>query len=832
MAANRFTGASNQFWNNVGNWSQGSVPISTDGFTVTFDGSSPNCTVNVAATCSAVDFTGFVSTITMTNGISVSGSVTLDPGMAIAGAGGLTAASGGTVTSNGKSWPNDFTYAGASQTFALVGDFHVLGTVTFGGTGVTTINGPGFNINCSGSVSVPGVTTGTATVVMNGTGTYFGLINKRLQNNLTFNSGGTITVSGTIDLSGSTVTYIIGTMVTTGSTVNINGIATTFNTSGMAWNNLQVQYNGGGTVTLTSDLNVANLTLTNTSLFNGLHSINVSGNCSLAGFKLTGTSTLTMVGTGTVSTGGGQFQNNNFIINTAGTVTMSGTIYFGGSNVTYVAGTVVTTGSTIQFSGNVIDTSTVAWNNVSFVTLGTSQLNSNMVVNGNLSLDGVINGFAILASSNVTNTGINSGTTVITMVGTGSISAAYPNYFNGHLTINTAGTITVSGQFAFRGFFVYTACGTWVAGAHFGASPHYTINASGFSMTTFTTAGNVTIDGTTGFSIETFVIDPAPFGVVSGSNIFFQNGNTYTINTALNVLGTNVRQVLFRSITALSTVFINLNALATQNVVYCNATDVDSSGGQTINVLSASTLTRTVNWSAFALTQGVVAYWNLDGNSLDKVGGFNGTDTNVAYSQASGKLTSGAGMSVSRISVSINSASPFRQNVAISYSLWAKMVPGGVVYMGTAVTGAQGSGGIQISQAGGMFFGWTPTGPPASDNFWSAAPGAMASGWHHFVFTMTFGSGSSGQWYMDGVALTTTINHATSNGIPYMNGVPYNGTQGDGLGTRYVNGFQYGTVPIDEVGVWNRALATSEVAALYNHGGGIQYPFVPGDFLL
>lgn len=40
-------------------------------------------------------------------------------------------------------------------------------------------------------------------------------------------------------------------------------------------------------------------------------------------------------------------------------------------------------------------------------------------------------------------------------------------------------------------------------------------------------------------------------------------------------------------------------------------------------------------------------------------------------------------------------------------------------------------------------------------------------------------------------------------------------------GTRY-----YGAATIDEVGVWSRALTSTEVTQLYNSGAGLQYPFV------
>ena len=47
------------------------------------------------------------------------------------------------------------------------------------------------------------------------------------------------------------------------------------------------------------------------------------------------------------------------------------------------------------------------------------------------------------------------------------------------------------------------------------------------------------------------------------------------------------------------------------------------------------------------------------------------------------------------------------------------------------------------------------------------------------------------------------------------------------LGTRGFGGAsQYFAGTIDEVGIWSRALTSTEVTSLYNGGAGFQYPFV------
>src|SRR5574343_1328335 len=44
-----------------------------------------------------------------------------------------------------------------------------------------------------------------------------------------------------------------------------------------------------------------------------------------------------------------------------------------------------------------------------------------------------------------------------------------------------------------------------------------------------------------------------------------------------------------------------------------------------------------------ALTDNLVAYWNLNGNSSESIGGKKGTDTGITYSTGNGKISQGAG---------------------------------------------------------------------------------------------------------------------------------------------------------------------------------------------
>jgi len=153
MAANIFqSGGVNNNWNTTGNWSLGAVPTASDGNIATFNASSPNCTVNIAAVCNNIDFTGYTNTITMTNGITVSGNITLGSSMLISGAGGLTSNGSGTWISNNKTWPNSMTVSATATITISSFMFTIGGTLTL--SAATTFAGAyGFNTTTGTSAS-------------------------------------------------------------------------------------------------------------------------------------------------------------------------------------------------------------------------------------------------------------------------------------------------------------------------------------------------------------------------------------------------------------------------------------------------------------------------------------------------------------------------------------------------------------------------------------------------------------------------------------------------------------------------------------------------------
>lgn len=202
--------------------------------------------------------------------------------------GGIITTTGSTLTVNSVS----FNYTGsaitwnnlilASSTTTLLSDMYIGGSVTTT-TGATNpiINSSGFSLYVAGDFIYSGTSaqmSGTATIIMNGTGILSTSTSATFSINITINTIGTITL-GTVRFSGKILAYISGTVITTGSTVtifssstlNLNGIvlpsltfsnatASTVYThtliSNLVCNTLVFTGGNGGTTSLTGNYSV------------------------------------------------------------------------------------------------------------------------------------------------------------------------------------------------------------------------------------------------------------------------------------------------------------------------------------------------------------------------------------------------------------------------------------------------------------------------------------------------------------------------------------------------------------------------------------------------
>ena len=291
-------------------------------------------------------------------------------------------------------------------------------------------------------------------------------------------TSGNLTVNvATANLAGIDFTNYVGTVtftnnINTNGTVNLGtggyiqagtgGLVivgnTTITSNGVIWSRIfSVNFGVSSTITLSDNLSITNnVTLTNTvtaSISINGNTLNIAGNFTLNNPSIiSGTTTIILNGTGTWSSAGTGVLRNNLTINTAGTITISGNVYYNTGILTYTTGTVTTTGSTLNINDSTtLNTSGMTWNNI-VITAGTQTLTSdlncqNLTLNGNSNPTITSNKIYVLGNLTVDGTNSIVGTTEIILSGTGTWSNSSNAELRNNLTINTNDIITLGTNF-------------------------------------------------------------------------------------------------------------------------------------------------------------------------------------------------------------------------------------------------------------------------------------------------------------------------------------------------------------------------------------------------
>lgn len=504
---------------------QGTGAIVLDG-TGTWDGFAEvlcDLVINTAGTITVSGTVRFgASTITYVSGTVVASGST------------LVFSSPCTIDTNGITW-NNVSFQSTAATWTVSSQLDIGGSFSQVSGSAQVFNGS--DIYISGNANWDGTTmSGTSDFVMIGTGTWSSnSAVTEVRNTVIFNApSGTITISGTVNFGG-VFTHSAGTIVTTGSTVNFRTGATvtantiTFNNVGFGTGTHTLS---GGTYTVNGSLSYLN----NATITVNGSAINAAGSLSLLASSLAaGSSVITLNGTGTWS---GGTVRNNLVINTSGTITISGSVGYNTGTLTYTAGIVVTTGSTLVVTtvDTTLNTAGIVWNNLDINGNNLDITLSNvMTVNGNFTSSNsnqTINGSDLIVNGNITlgsiNSGTLSGTSTIKMQGTGTLTC---NANLGIAVVVNGGTVTLGTSVNISGGSISLSSGTVNPGAN------TTVAVTTSPGTVTLNLPGIRIPNLTSIAATWTLLSPIVVGnmTVSGTSTVTFNGSGLEINKSMSV---------------------------------------------------------------------------------------------------------------------------------------------------------------------------------------------------------------------------------------------------------------------------------------------------------
>lgn len=219
------------------------------------------------------------------------------------------------------------------------------------------------------------------------------------------------------------------------------------------------------------------------------------------------------------------------------------------------------------------------------------------------------------------------------------------------------------------------------------------------------------------------------------------------------------------------------------------------------------------------LNNGLVSYWKLDdvGNINDAKNLNNGSA--VGTSSVGGKILNARSFNGTSDFISAPIGSYFGQNNPLTVSAWVYVTSGatGPIFGVTSEPSSNCNPNVGLcswnmpflSVASNTVYGWIYGQSQISRNVGS-------NQWHMVTLTYNSAGGGSSTFYVDG----TAVGNATG---------PYNSSGASNYFTTYIPGVKPSGVgnllntPIDEVGIWSRALSAQEVATLYQNGTGNSY---------
>jgi hypothetical protein len=402
---------------------------------------------------------------------------------------------------------------------------------------------------------------------------------------LTFNT--TLTVAGNVTLgAGMTLAGSSALIVSTTATITTAGVTVAVP---LTLNGASITYTLGDNLAISALLTLGPAGGSSNTI--NANAITASGGLTIgpSSGTVSGTTTITLTGgtlTAANSSQGGL--RNNLTFN--GNVTISGTFGFGGT-MTYTSGTITTTGTMLIVTvASTLNVAAITWHDVAHQQSVAVTLAADWNIDGTLTLGAgnnttTTNGAFNVNARSVTiaaTTGQITGTSTLVLASTGTLqdSGSGTGGLRMNTTINSGGTVTISGTVRYgTGTFTYTA-GTVVSGT-LSINLSASLDLNGLTLTSLqTTTAGVAVTLKSGLSLSGSFTSTgtAAAPVTYGSNV----GGT---RRALTILGS-----------------------ATEDVGYTSPTDIDSSAGLAVGHYKG-TVTNTLHWVDFTPTvPGSAAY--------------------------------------------------------------------------------------------------------------------------------------------------------------------------------------------------------------------------------
>lgn len=209
------------------------------------------------------------------------------------------------------------------------------------------------------------------------------------------------------------------------------------------------------------------------------------------------------------------------------------------------------------------------------------------------------------------------------------------------------------------------------------------------------------------------------------------------------------------------------------------------------------------------LWDNLLAYYTGDGTPNDALGNYNGTLVNGA-TYGTGIINQGFSFDGVNDYISISpviGASLSGPNIAHTYSAWVYPTNLGDTYNFVFQNGSGTSGTSLILNTNRIGFFYQ------GGNFLVAGTATLTlNAWNHIVTTID--TSGNLRFYLNGTF------DVLRTGITWSETPTYTYTQ---IGS-YASVVHFFNGIIDEVGIWDKELSSSEITELYNSGAGKQYP--------